>query len=64
MSPWLWIVWAAVAVLVVGGLVFVLWAILSGAHEAAQRAKAEAACPRCGHPIGEPWPATPSERKS
>lgn len=56
MSPWLWLLWAAVAVLVVGGLVFVLAAILSGAREAVAKAKAEAVCPRCGHPVGQPWP--------
>lgn len=55
-SAWGWLGFAVVAVLVLAGLVFVLWAILSGAHEAATKAKAEATCPRCGHPIGKPWP--------
>lgn len=59
-SAWAWLGFAVVAVLVVGGLVFVLTAVLSGAREGALRAKAEAddarVCPRCGHPVGQPWP--------
>jgi hypothetical protein len=56
MSPWAWLGFAAVAVVVLGGLVFVGGAILSGVRDAQRQAQAEGACPRCGHPIGEPWP--------
>ena len=55
-SAWAWLGFTVVAIVVVAGVAFVLTAIWAGAREAAAKTKAEAVCPRCGHPIGKPWP--------
>lgn len=59
-SAWAWLGFAVVALVVLAGVAFVLSAIWAGAREAAAKAKADTAtdalCPRCGHPIGQPWP--------
>lgn len=55
-SAWAWLGFAVLAVVVIAVVVFVLWAIFSGAREAAAKAKGETVCARCGLPYGAPWP--------
>lgn len=54
MSPWAWLGFIVVAVVVVALVAFVLAAIWSGAREATT--KSGGACARCGLPYGDPWP--------
>ena len=59
-SAWAWLGFAVVALVVLGGVAFVLTAIWSGAQEAATKAKldrdGDATCARCGLPYGAAWP--------
>lgn len=55
-SAWAWLGFAVVAVVVLAVVVFVLWAVLSGARDGAAMAKGDATCARCGLPYGAAWP--------
>lgn len=49
MNPWMWLLFAVVAVIVL----FIVTVIIAGI---VQGMRTGPKCPRCGHDVSEPWP--------